>query len=141
MLIDYGNPTAIERVMTACTHYDKWMKKADDGKYDFRSNYFGAKGVWTQGEFGIDKGVTGLMFVQACYLLWYNQHPAVAEYVLNWRRVNDYGGMPTDSLRGEARPATLQRYQDAVTKPDMRYLQIASQRSTSCGAPEPPRRS
>ena len=123
MLIDYGNPTAIERVMTACTHYDKWMKKADDGKYDFRSNYFGSKGVWSQGEFGIDKGVTGLMFVQACYLLWYNQHPAVAEYVLNWRRVADYGGMPTDALyEVQHDPATLQRYQDAVTKPDMRYL-------------------
>jgi hypothetical protein len=123
MLIDYGNPTAIERVMTACTHYDKWMKKADDGKYDFRSNYFGAKGIWTQGEFGIDKGVTGLMFVQACYLLWYNHHPAVAEYVLNWRRVMDYGGMPTDAVYElKHDPAILQFYQDAVNKPDPRSM-------------------
>jgi hypothetical protein len=123
MLIDYGNPTAIERVMTACTHYDKWMKKAEDGKYDFRANYFGAKGVWSQGEFGIDKGVTGLMFVQACYLLWYNHHPAVAEYVLNWRRVMDYGGMPTDSVYElKHDPAILQFYNDAVTKPDPRSI-------------------
>jgi hypothetical protein len=123
MLIDYGNPTAIERVMTASTHYDKWMKKADDGKYDFRSNYFGSKGVWTQGEFGIDKGVTGLMFVQACYLLWYNHHPAVAEYVLNWRRVMDYGGMPTDAVYElKHDPAILQYYNDLVTKPEPRYL-------------------
>ena len=89
LLMDYGNPTAVERVMTACSHYGQWMKKADDGKYDFLSNYFGAKGVWTQGEFGVDKGVTGLMFVQAGLLLWYNHHPAVAEYLLNWRRTPD----------------------------------------------------
>lgn len=123
MLIDYGNPTAIERVMTACTHYDKWMKKAEDGKYDFRGNYFGAKGVWSQGEFGLDKGVTGLMFVQACYLLWYNKHPAVAEYVLNWRRVMDYGGMPTDAVYElKHDPAILQFYTDAVNKPDARSM-------------------
>jgi len=123
LLMDYGNPTAVEHVMTACSHYDQWMKKADDGKYDFLGNYFGAKGVWTQGEFGLDKGVTGLMFVQAGYLLWYNRHPAVAQYVLNWRRTPEYGGIVTDAAYELTKdPALRQRYEDAVAKPEPRYL-------------------
>ena len=124
ILMDYGNPTAVERVMTACTHYDLWMKKAPDGKYDFVSWNMGAKEVWNYGNFAGDKSVTGLMFIQACYLLWYNHHPAVQPYLLNWRRLHEYfGGMPVDAAYELTRdPELYKKYEHLVSGAEMRYL-------------------
>lgn len=121
LLLDYGNPTAVERVMTACTHYPKWAKKAADGKWDFVSWYFGAKGAWTHGSFGQKQGGY-LMLIQACYLAWYNRHPAVTDILVNWRKAGENPGMPTDAAYELTRSPELYKvYEKLVNEPNARY--------------------
>jgi len=97
MLLDYGHPLAVERTMRAASHCDgKWMKLNDDGSYSFRSNYFGYGGVYEEGKFGEDTGVTHLMLVPAAYLAWYNRLPTVMPYIAKWRRSPGYG-IPGDA--------------------------------------------
>jgi hypothetical protein len=87
MLLDYGHPLAIERTMRAASHCDgKWMKLNEDGTYSFRSNYFGYGGVYEEGAFGQDTGVTHLMLIPAAYLTWYNRQPTVTPFIAKWRR-------------------------------------------------------
>ena len=94
LLVDYGNPIAVEHVCRAASHYyPKWMKKNDDGTYSFRSYYLGYGGVYTEGKFAQDKGVNYLMLFPAAYLTWYNRHPEATKYVRYWKRAPDEGGL------------------------------------------------
>jgi hypothetical protein len=108
LLFDYGNPTAVERVMRASSHYDpKWMKKNEDGSYSFKSNYLGYEGVYEEGDFGKDSGVNFLMLYPAAYLTWYNRHPSVTPFIAKWQRAPETRGLVYDAwLRlTEADPA------------------------------------
>jgi len=98
LLVDYGDPTAIEHVMRACSHYyPKWMTKNDDGTYSFRSNYLGYPGVYTEGGMGRDVSRNGLLLFPAAYLTWYNRHPEATKYVLNWKLSPEAGGLVGDA--------------------------------------------
>ncbi len=121
LIVDYGNPTAVERVMTACTHYDKWAKKAADGKWDFVSCYFGAKGAWTHGAFGQCHGGY-LMLIPAAWLTWYNHHPAVRDILVNWRQCDESPGMPMDAAYELTKdPELYAKYEALATKAATRY--------------------
>lgn len=98
LLVDYGDPIAVEHVMRASSHYfPKWMKANEDGSYSFRSNYLGASGVYTEGAFGQDTGVNYLMLYPAAYLTWYNRHPEATKYLLNWKRSPEAWGLVHDA--------------------------------------------
>lgn len=98
MLVNYGNPIAVEHAMRAASHYfPKWMKQNDDGTYSFRSNYLGYSGVYTEGRFGQDTGVNYLMLYPAAYLTWYNRPPEVTRYLLNWKRAPESFGLVWDA--------------------------------------------
>lgn len=98
LLVDYGDPRAVARVMRASSHYDpKWMVKNDDGSYSFRSNYLGYGGVYTEGRFGVDAGVNYLMLYPAAYLTWYNRHPQATPYIQHWKRAPEAPGLVYDA--------------------------------------------
>jgi len=83
MLIDYGDPVAMTRLMTSCSHYDKWLMPDGKGGYLFRSVFVSVDGAWTCGAFGKPfkaRGHANDILVPAGYLIWYNRHPAVARY-------------------------------------------------------------
>lgn len=131
LLIDYGNPVNIERVMTSTSHLDpKWMKKNADGSYSFRSWYFGQSGVWTEGDFGRDHLVNNLMLVPGAYLAWYNRHPYATEHLLKWKlnmKGEAYGivGDALYQLRKDADPAVVKLYEgraDQSITAGSRYL-------------------
>jgi len=98
LLVDYGDPIAVEHVMRAASHYyPKWMKKNADGTYSFRSWYLGYGGVWTEGKFGQDRGVNNLMLFPAAYLTWYNRHPEATKYIRLWKRAPTMRGLVGDA--------------------------------------------
>ncbi|MCZ7643917.1 MAG: hypothetical protein M5U26_01310 [Planctomycetota bacterium] len=84
LLLDYGDPIAVEHTMRATSHLDKWMAKNEDGTYRFLSNYQGYGGVWTEGNFGKDESRNALMLIPGGYLVWYNRHPYPAKYISGW---------------------------------------------------------
>jgi len=119
LLIDYGNPTDVERVMVATSHlYPKWMKKNDDGTYSFKGWYLGQSGVWENGNFGQDNQVNDLMMVPGSFLLWYNKHPYPAEYIFNWKlnREGKITGIVADALYefNKDNPEVAKAYQAAA---------------------------
>jgi len=84
LLVDYGDPVAYARTMTSASHFDKWLTKDNDGGYLFKSVWVGPEGAWTEGAFMIDKKRFGHCYdivVPAGYLIWYNRHPAAAQYI------------------------------------------------------------
>jgi hypothetical protein len=98
LLLDYGNPTAVERVMAASGHYSKWMKLNEDGSYSFRSWYWGVSGVWEDGAFGQDTPRNALALIPAAYLAWYNRHPAPLPYLTKWKLALSDVGIVADTL-------------------------------------------
>jgi len=117
LLLDYGNPVAVEHVMRAASHYyPKWMKKNDDGTYSFLSNYFGYGGVYSEGGLAEDKGVNYLMLYPAAYLTWYNRHPAATEYVLKWKRSPEVWGLVNDAYLRLRYPDAQERMQQYIEK-------------------------
>jgi len=96
LLVDYGDPIAIEHVMRAASHYPKWMKHNEDGTWSFRSNYFGYGGVFTEGKFGKDTPRNGLMLYPAAFLVWYNRHPDSSRYLAGWN-LQPAGGLVADA--------------------------------------------
>jgi len=130
LLVDYGDPTAIEHVMRACSHYyPKWMTKNDDGTYSFRSNYLGYPGVYTEGRMGRDVSRNGLLLFPAAYLTWYNRHPEATQYVLNWKLSPEAGGLVGDAylrLKYPDDEDRMKHYLERVKKgePRTRPLQL-----------------
>jgi len=111
LLVDYGDPIAIEHTMRAAGHYGKWMARNDDGTYRFLSNYFGYGGVWTEGRFGKDTARNQLMFIPAGYLVWYNRHPTVAKYIQGWTLSRSGPGITADAaLRLDGDEAVMRKW-------------------------------
>lgn len=81
MMLDYGDPLTYERTLAAASHYDKWLRKTDNG-YRAISSYVGAPGAWTEGEFPQAYGnAVHQLMVPAGYLIWYNRHPKSWRYL------------------------------------------------------------
>ena len=102
-LVDYGDPVVMERVMTASSHYDKWLRFAPDGRCAWLSEYVSVNGAWTKGAFGEKAHQGGHKFdimIPAGYMVWYNRHPATAKYYLGLPRGGGFHGSVRDHLTG-----------------------------------------
>ena len=121
LLVDYGDPTAMQRAMAASSHYDKWLVKDKDGRYVVKSEYVSANGAWTYGAFDNPgfRGHRSNIMVPAGYLIWYNRHPAVGEYYLGWQPGGGFYGAAYDRLSDW--DAALKRYGENLLKPVGRY--------------------
>lgn len=129
LVVDYGNPTAIEHTMRAASHYDMLMKRNPDGSTSYRGNYWGAPGVWDYGAFGKDDGVNGLGFVPAAYLIWYNHHPAPQPWIKGWTfNKNTYGGIVTGALYDLMTPEEREDFRNThytkVANELMKYIYV-----------------
>jgi hypothetical protein len=121
LLVDYGDPIAVERAMAASSHYDKWLVKGQDARYLVKSEYVSVNGAWTYGAFDAPGfgGHKANIMIPAGYLLWYNQHPTVAQYFLGWQPTGEFYGSAYDRLADW--DAALKRYSEEVLKPVRRY--------------------
>jgi len=121
LLVDYGDPIAMQRAMAASSHYDKWLVKDKDGRYAVKSEFISVNGAWMDGAFDNPnlRGHRSNIMVPSGYLIWYNRHPAIAKYYLGWQPQGAFHGAACDRLTDWN--AALKRYAEEVLQPVTRY--------------------
>ncbi len=82
-LVRYGDPLHIEQIMQTASNIDYWTG-VTDGHRHFRSNYFTAEEMKTDGHFGHDVGLCATAMVSSMWLAWYNGHPAASQHLTEW---------------------------------------------------------
>ncbi len=84
-LLNYGDPVYYERLLRFASRYPTIMEEACEGKHlHFKSWYFGASRVVTEGVYGRDILRNALLLQPAMLLAWYNGDPKAAEIVARW---------------------------------------------------------
>ena len=116
MLVDYGDPVAVEHTMAASSHYDKWLRKLDDGTYRWKSAYFGVNGCWDYGAFANDSNGGMLVLIPSCYLIWYNRNPDVAKYFRGLKGLADGAGIGADSYHLLTADTTLAEFTNVLIR-------------------------
>lgn len=122
ILLDYGEPVAVERVMAAASHYDKWMRQLEDGRYIWISEYVSVHGAWTYGAFGRNPGYGGHkwdLMLPAGYLIWYSRHPEAARYYRGLEGIDWFHGSARDRVTDFAK--ARERYARDALQPLGRY--------------------
>ncbi|MBI4024119.1 MAG: hypothetical protein HY360_04005 [Verrucomicrobia bacterium] len=75
LLHDYGNPVYFEHCMKTASLLDKWTGINAKGHRHFRSNYFNAQKMLTDGNYGREWSGMGEHFCPALWMAWYNHNP------------------------------------------------------------------
>jgi len=83
-LLDYGDPLHIEQLMQTASNVDYWTAVNDFGHRHFRSNFFTAEKMKTEGHFGRDVGLNATAMTASMYLAWYCRHPRATSEFLEW---------------------------------------------------------
>ena len=100
LLVDYGNPKAVERFMVMSRYLDFWTAVNEAGRRQFKSYMFTTKQIWDEPPFDVDHPYCPLAMVGTGHLVWYTESPAVAEIFLeeaeSWARgcLSTAGGKP-----------------------------------------------
>jgi len=63
LLVDYGNPRAVERLMTMSRYFDLWTAINEVGRRQFRSYMFNTKRVWDDSPYDVDQPYCPLAMV------------------------------------------------------------------------------
>jgi hypothetical protein len=77
LLVDYGNPQAIERFMVMSRYLDFWTAVNEKGRRQFKSYMFTTKQIWDDPPFDVDHPYCPLAMVGTGHLLWYTHSPSV----------------------------------------------------------------
>ncbi len=85
-LVRYGDPLHIERLMQTAANVETWTGITGPGHRHFRSNFFTADRMKTEGEFGHDVGLNATAMTASMYLAWYCRHPVASEHLTQWAR-------------------------------------------------------
>lgn len=84
-LLNYGDPVYFERLLRFASHYQEWMTELEAcGHLHFKTWYFGVGGIRTEGVYGRDILLNGLMLQPAMLLAWYNGDPYCKDLVIRW---------------------------------------------------------
>lgn len=109
LLVDYGNPKAVERFMVMSRYLDFWTAVNEAGRRQFKSYMFTTKQIWDEPPFDVDHPYCPLAMVGTGHLVWYTESPAVAEIFLeeaeSWARgcLSTAGGKPEGQIPKEIR--------------------------------------
>jgi len=109
LLVDYGNPKAVERFMVMSRYLDDWTAINELGRRQFKSYMFTTKQIWDDPPFDVDQPYCPLAMVGTGHLLWYTHSPAVArlffEEAESWARacLSTDGGKPEGQIPKEIR--------------------------------------
>ncbi len=85
-LVRYGDPLHIERLLATASNIDTWTGITGPDHRHFRSNFFTADRMKTEGEFGHDVGLNATAMTASMYLAWYCRHPVASEHLTQWMR-------------------------------------------------------
>ena len=83
-LVRYGDPLHIEQLMETASNIDYWTGMTGPGHRHFKSNFFTAEEMKTEGHFGHDVGLCATAMVSSMWLAWYNGHPAASQQMTEW---------------------------------------------------------
>ncbi|MFP4248741.1 MAG: LamG-like jellyroll fold domain-containing protein [Armatimonadota bacterium] len=83
-LVRYGDPLHIEQIMQTASNIDDWTGMTGPNHRHFRSNFFTAEQMKTEGHFGHDVGLNATAMVSSMWLAWYNDHPTASEQMTEW---------------------------------------------------------
>ena len=83
-LLRYGDPVQVERLMENAANIPYWTGLVAPGLRHFKSNYYTATRMKTEGRFGRDIAMNGSTLVPASYLAWYNGHPTVRQWLVEY---------------------------------------------------------
>jgi len=82
LLVDYGNPKAVERFMVMSRYLDFWTAINSAGRRQFKSYMFTTKQIWDDPPYDVDHPYCPLAMVGTGHLVWYTKSPKVAEIFL-----------------------------------------------------------
>ncbi len=83
-LVRYGDPLHIERLMETASNVEYWTGITGPGHRHFRSNFFTADRMKTEGHFGRDVGLNATAMMASMYLAWYCHHPTASTHLTEW---------------------------------------------------------
>lgn len=83
-VLNYGDPVYFERLLRFASHYPELMTETERGHLHFKSWYFGASRIVTEGIYGRDIPLNGLLLQPAMLLAWYNGDPESIDIVSRW---------------------------------------------------------
>ena len=107
MLLRYGDPEYIERNMRTARNLGTWTAINPQGLRLFRSWWFNAKTIRTDGYYACDVGSNFAAFAAARHVAWYNRNPLalkwLAEHSEAWLQkcLSQEGGKPKGHLPQE----------------------------------------
>lgn len=100
-LYAYGDPLHLEQLMQTASNIATWTATDELGHRHFKSNFFTADKMKTEGHFGRDVGLNATAMTASMYLAWYSRHPRATREFLEW-----VGAWVADSMREtEEKPA------------------------------------
>jgi hypothetical protein len=109
LLVDYGNPIALERFMVMSRYLDFWTVVNDAGRRQFKSYMFTTKQIWDDPPYDVDHPYCPLAMVGTGHLVWYADSPKVADIFLeeaeSWAQgcLSTAGGKPEGTIPKEIR--------------------------------------
>jgi len=84
VVMDYGNPIWVERMLEMGKHYEALTGINPRGHRHYRSNRYGASAIVTEGRYGWDTTGNALNMQSAALLGWYNGHPDSRRIMTEW---------------------------------------------------------
>ncbi|NUQ65393.1 MAG: hypothetical protein HUU20_23240 [Pirellulales bacterium] len=109
LLVDYGSPKAVERLMVMSRYLDFWTAVNPVGRRQFKSYMFNTRQIWEEPPFDVDHPYCPLAMVGAGHLVWYANQPKVSEIFLeeakSWAAacLGTDGGKPAGAIPYEIR--------------------------------------
>lgn len=86
-LLNYGDPVYFERLLRFASRYQDLMTEACAGGHlHFKSWYFGANRIITEGIYGRDLTINALLLQPAMLLAWYNGDAKATDLVARWTK-------------------------------------------------------
>jgi len=109
LLVDYGNPQTVERLMTMSSYLNLWTAINDKGRRQFRAYMFNTTKVWDEPPFDVDHAYCPLAMVGTGHLVWYAKQGNVTDVFLeeaaSWAKgvLSTEDGKPAGQIPREIR--------------------------------------
>ena len=121
LLVDYGNPQAVERCMVMSRYLDFWTAVNNAGRRQFKSYMFTTKQIWDEPPFDVDHPYCPLAMVGTGHLLWYAESPVVAKIFFEEAESWALGCLSTEGGKPEGRIPMEIRFSDSKVDPYSPY--------------------
>jgi len=121
LLVDYGNPKAVERFMVMSRYLDFWTAINSAGRRQFKSYMFNTNQIWDNPPYDVDHPYCPLAMVGTGHLVWYTQSPDAAKLFLEEAESWAQGCLSTDGGKSAGAIPKEIRFHDSQVNPYAPY--------------------